>query len=251
MMVGYSVLSEEDKRKATAAGLVEINRPLIESLYLIARHRSSEAGRKNVSLRDLIALAGLSSALAIASDVEAYSIEQAKRQMYDAIQNSKEELKKRIRQGILRLNDEARLDKIKNAEAEAAKKEKMLKDFMVMVGAAIYTVTSNFTRGATVALTNLINNAAIDEARSKTGFLPSKVIRVYKRVINDDRLCAWCSSFYQNKDGTPKVYTLEELLDNGSNDGKPKNEWKPVIGSTHPRCRCQLHYLLPGEEDPK
>lgn len=253
MMVGYTVLSEEDKRKATAAGLVEINRPLIENLYLIARNRSNEEGRKAVPLRDLIATAGLSASLAVTTDAEAYSVEHAKREMYDTLQNSKEELKKRIRQGALRLNDAARLSQIKDVATEADKKENLLNEFIAVVGGAVSLVTNNFTRGATVALTNLVGNAAVDEIRSKPNYsmYPDKTIRLYKRVVNDGRLCGWCSSFYQNKDGSPKVYTLEELLANGSNDGKPKSQWKPVIGSTHPRCRCQLHYLTPGQEDPR
>lgn len=52
--------------------------------------------------------------------------------------------------------------------------------------------------------------------------------------------CEWCHHFYLNNDGTPKVYKLAELQNNGTNIGKPKQAWKPVLGPTHIRCRCQL-----------
>jgi hypothetical protein len=90
-----------------------------------------------------------------------------------------------------------------------------------------------------VMLNNLVNQSSVSE------------VRVYKRVVNDGKLCAWCSKFYTNKDGSPKVYKLTDLLANGSNDGRAKSDWKPVIGSTHARCRCQLHYLNAGETEPK
>lgn len=247
MLIGYDVLSEEDKLKAAALGLVQINRPLVESLYTVARSRSVESQRKSVRLRDLVALAGLSSVLPITSDTQAYTVEHAKREFYDALINSKEELKKRIRQAALKTNDEHHKLQIANAPKA---KETMILGFIALGAAILANVTTNFTRAATAGLTNLINNSAADEAETSSMILGVKKedIRVYKRVKNDGRLCSWCSSFYTDKNGKPKVYSLQELAENGTNDGKPKSEWKPVVGSTHPRCRCQLHHLLPKEE---
>ena len=249
-MVGYDVLSDEDKQRANTLGLVQINRPLIESLYLIARARSSETDRRPIKLRDLIAAANLSSIMPITSDTQAYSLEHAKREMYEALLNAKEDLKKRIRQAVLHVNDTHQKMEV---AGKAPSKEESSRRLLIMVAALIGVVTSSFVRSATVSFTNLINNAVMDEAQAKSliaGVKPSE-IRVYKLVKNDGRLCGWCSSFYQDKKGAPKIYTLAELAANGTNDGEPKSNWKPVIGSTHPRCRCQLHFLLPGEKPPK
>jgi hypothetical protein len=250
MLIGYDVLSEEDKQKAAAFGLVQINKPLVESLYAIARSRSIESQRRSVKLRDLISLAGLTTLLPITSDTQAYTVEHAKREFYDTLINSRDELKKRTRQAALKTNDE--YHKLQIANSPKAKSESIAG--MLAMGAGILaSVTSNFTRAATVGLTNLVNNAAADEAETSAMILGVKKdeLRVYKRVINDGKLCGWCSSFYTNKDGSPKVYTIKELAENGTNDGRPKSDWKPVLGSTHPRCRCQLHYLEPKSLDPK
>jgi hypothetical protein len=249
-IVGYDILSDEDKQRAATLGLVQINRPLIESLYLIARSRASNADKRSVSLRDLIAAANLSSVMPITSDTQAYSVEHAKREMYEALLNAKEDLKKRTRQAVLHVNDTHQKMEVANKKPS---KEESARRLLIMIGGLLETVSSSFTRAATVSVTNLVNNAVMDQALMSGSILGVKAdqIRVYKVVKNDGRLCNWCSSFYQDKNGNPKIYTLAELAANGTNDGEPKSNWKPVVGSTHPRCRCQLHFLLPGENPPK
>ncbi len=251
-MIGYAALSEEDKRRATSVGLVQINRPLIESLYQIARERGNEATRKPMKLRDLIAWAGLSGVVAL-TDAQAYTLEHAKREMYDAIENSREDYKKKIRQEVLKTNAEARameLSQTVTVQERQQRRTLLISTLLIGIGSIIEKLEDNFTKGATVALTNLVNNAAVDEVMTNNliNRIPTADIRVYKRVKNDGRLCAWCNKFYTNKDGSPKVYRLTDLLANGSNDGLSKSAWKAVVGSTHPRCRCQLHYVLPNKE---
>lgn len=254
-LIGYAALSEEDKRKATVLGLVQINRPLIESLYQIASQRGNEESRKKVKLRDLIALAGLSGILPL-TDAQAYTLEHAKREMYDAIESAREEYKKKIRQSILKTNDDARSSELSQASTlEERRKRRMLliSTLLVGLGTIADKIQNAFEKDATGALTNLINNAAVDEVvvANVINQTPLADIRVYKRVKNDGRQCGWCVKFYQNKDGSPKIYRLTDLLANGSNDGLPKSAWKPVVGSTHPRCRCELHYLRANQEPPK
>jgi len=254
-MIGFAALSEDDKRKAAVLGLVQINRPLIESLYQIAFQRGNEASQRPVKLRDLIAYAGLAGVLPL-TDAQAYSLEHAKREMYDAIESAREEYKKKIRQAILKSNADARASELTQSlsiQEKQAKKIELVSALLASLALISTKLEDAFTKGATSALTNLVNNAAVDEALTSVlvNQTSAKNLRAYKRVINDGKLCGWCSKFYTNKDGSPKVYPLSELIANGSNDGLPKNAWKPVVGKTHVRCRCQLHYLAPNQPDPK
>lgn len=254
-LIGYDVLSADDKRKATLLGLVQINRPLIDSLYSVAKQRSTERDRKPVKLRDLIAYANLQGVLPL-TDAQAYSLEHAKREMYDALQNSREEYQKKIRQAILRANDDARHTELaQNVTSQERQSRRAMQVGVLLVGLSnvLQKLEDSFTKGATVALTNLINNAAVDEIsiNSLVNQVKAGEALVYKKVVNDGSLCAWCSKFYTNKDGSPKVYKLSELLANGSNDGLPKSSWRAVVGSTHPRCRCQLHYLAASQKPQK
>jgi hypothetical protein len=72
-----------------------------------------------------------------------------------------------------------------------------------------------------------------------------------KTYINKDGIishnCRWCSEFYVDNDGSPKLYKLTSLLDNGSNYGKKRDTWQAVIGATHPNERCSgILELKPG-----
>lgn len=76
---------------------------------------------------------------------------------------------------------------------------------------------------------------------------------VFKIPLPD--ACRFCKLLYL--DGKrPRVFRLSELIANGSNQGrrarKPTlrgpnaTEWRPVLGSVHPWCRCQLRVLMDG-----
>lgn len=64
---------------------------------------------------------------------------------------------------------------------------------------------------------------------------------VYKDVY--DGACKHCIGLYRNKDGSPKVFNLSQLESNGSNIGRKAVDWLPVLGSTHPHCRCSINYV--------
>lgn len=71
-------------------------------------------------------------------------------------------------------------------------------------------------------------------------------IKVYKQV--HDKACKICEKLYKTYDRKDKVYKprifkLSELLKNGTNIGRDRKDWKPVVGSTHPWCRCDLMYV--------
>lgn len=55
--------------------------------------------------------------------------------------------------------------------------------------------------------------------------------------------CKHCISLYLT-DGLgsePIVFSYKSLLANGNNIGRKVNDWKAVIGTVHPFCRCPIH----------
>jgi hypothetical protein len=59
--------------------------------------------------------------------------------------------------------------------------------------------------------------------------------------------CNHCNRLYLQSDGvTPKVFTLSELINNGTNVGKKVSDWKPITGTTHPNCSCPIAVLPEG-----
>jgi len=44
----------------------------------------------------------------------------------------------------------------------------------------------------------------------------------------------------------PRLFKLNELIANGTNIGRKVADWKPVLESVHPFCRCNLNYKPEG-----
>lgn len=66
----------------------------------------------------------------------------------------------------------------------------------------------------------------------------------YKQVYPG--ACQHCIRLYlTNGIGSePRLFTYQELLDNGTNIGKKSKDWLPVLGTVHPFCRCDLRNKL-------
>lgn len=71
---------------------------------------------------------------------------------------------------------------------------------------------------------------------------------VYKTVY--PKACRHCIELYlTNGIGSkPIVFKLIDLIKNGDNLNKKVADWKAVVGSTHPFCRCDLQRLPKGYE---
>jgi hypothetical protein len=44
----------------------------------------------------------------------------------------------------------------------------------------------------------------------------------------------------------PRLFKLSELEANGTNVGRKRADWKPVVGTVHPWCACELNYMPDG-----
>lgn len=65
--------------------------------------------------------------------------------------------------------------------------------------------------------------------------------RVYYKQVYPGA-CQYCIKLYlTNGIGSePRLFTYQELLDNGTNIGKKAKDWKATLGTVHPFCRCDL-----------
>jgi hypothetical protein len=60
--------------------------------------------------------------------------------------------------------------------------------------------------------------------------------------------CKHCIKHYLvgGEGSQPKVFSLSEIVANGSNLGKKVDAWKPTVHSMHPYCRCLMQSLPEG-----
>lgn len=72
--------------------------------------------------------------------------------------------------------------------------------------------------------------------------------KVFKNVFPG--ACRHCIRLYLTGGigSKPKLFTIAELQANGSNIGRKVADWKPVVESTHPFCRCTVQYVPEGME---
>ena len=251
LILGEDFLSPEQKVKVEALGLIIGRRPLIELLYILARQRSTPGYRRDQTLNELLNEISQTGFLPILNDANRYSIEHAKALINEAIEDTKRDLKKRVKQQILKVNNDYKNDiavqRVGSVPRTQEKRESGLKALVAGVLGLGALIKPNFVRAFTTALTGLVNNATVDAATTELPLLAQlkkpEQVQVFKTVVDDNALCAWCAKFYRNRDGSPVMFTLAELQANGSNGGKPKSAWEPALGPTHPRCRCQLHYV--------
>lgn len=61
---------------------------------------------------------------------------------------------------------------------------------------------------------------------------------VFKRAMPD--ACEACKELHNGDDGHPMIWRLSALEANGTNVGKKRAQWLPVVGAVHPHCQCQL-----------
>ena len=97
---------------------------------------------------------------------------------------------------------------------------------------ADYTLHEAYDRGKAQSLNRRLGGAA----------------KCYKQVY--PQACENCVRLYLTGAGgsPPKVFYVKDLLNNGTNIGRKVKQWKPVVGATHPYCRCELVDIPPNTE---
>lgn len=251
LIIGEDFLSDEQKREVEALGLVIGRRPLIELLYILIRNRPTEGYANDSTLNRLLDQISSTGILPVLNDAQQATIDTGRAAMMEAIETTKADIKKQVRQEVIEANREHRqhvaVKRIDSINQVQERKDTLKDKLLRIISAIMASAQDAFERSFTSALTDTINDIAVDAATAESLFtgIPPKSIIVYKKVMNDASLCTWCQKFYTLPDESPRLFTLEELQANGSNYGKPKSEWKPTIGKTHPRCRCELFHRLP------
>jgi hypothetical protein len=238
-LVGIEALSEEDQMKAASLGLgFMATKPWMEQLYLVARGKILPS---NPNERFNTLVSRMSNVnLPIIDDSSAYTVEHAKAMAVEALENTKFQLKSKVRNEILRANAEAReLRAVHGLVESDARRDLVNRITALVAGGAIAAL---FAKEIISTITNTVNSSVVDELKLKAAMSGKNTsdVLVFKQVVWDNRLSAECRKLHTNPDGSPKIYTMAELEANGTNVGKPKSQWKAVIGGTHPNCRCAL-----------
>lgn len=147
-----------------------------------------------------------------------------------------------------RLRDHA-MDKI---TSEGAARREGIRDVAAKLRKVTQDLRRNWTMFAATEMNNWIQEGKAAAIRARSD---ERDPLVFKRPRPD--ACPYCKVLYLEANGiTPRVFRLSDLVANGNNhDRKPNRpmlqgeaatEWKPVLDSVHPFCRCTLQEMAPG-----
>jgi hypothetical protein len=155
---------------------------------------------------------------------------------YDHIKNlaskRKDELKRMISE-----------EDVRNEISEAISKRKSIQKIVSEWGTKTGDWQRDYARIAETEMNSIFQLGRATQIEERYG----KDQKVYKDVF--EGACRHCIRLYLTGgiESQPKIFTLQELQENGTNIGLKVNDWKPIVGSTHAFCRCQLQYLSNGE----
>lgn len=125
---------------------------------------------------------------------------------------------------------------IKRESEEAILDRKTITEFASELGHKTKDWSRDFDRIADYILHDSFDRGKAQSLLSSEG----GEAKVYKEVYPG--ACSSCIKAYLTGGigSTPKIFKLSELIANGSNIGRKQADWKPVLGSLHPWCRCEM-----------
>lgn len=249
-VIGEDALSEEEIKRLKSMGIKVSNNPSqIELAYFhsLLVPRGVEGPK---SPEEMIEHQKKHSSKISGKEVE-FARTHANEVMKVAIEKLKNDSMMRIMQLIQENNQNYKFNSI-NSVQQTEKVQQWIKESTIDQLKRKLRDTSgdanrDWKRVAITEVSNAIGMGAVDRVVSQNKDKAPDEIFVYRIPVVDAALCSKCREFYLDFDGSPKVYKLSTLLSNGSNYGKPKSDWNPVLGATHPHDReSGIIELKPG-----
>lgn len=180
-----------------------------------------------------------------------YTVDNINDKVKQQIQKMKVDVMTRVENLIRENNDAYKMDALQNLDRtdilDDLTKESTLGKLKQRLRDTAGDANRDWTRIAVTEVSNAIGIGSVDRIVSDNVGKDLEEVYAFRITVKDAKTCKWCRRFYDDSDGSPKLYKLSTLLDNGSNYGKNRDSWLPVIGATHPNERCsQIIELKPG-----
>lgn len=250
-VLGKDSLTEKEKKELQDQGVDTSNTDSLMSLvyyHNFINHPIDEISPKNTEeMKQQQSVFGLKPQ----GRAHEYTVENINDKTKQLIHKMKVDVATRI-EGIIRENNDSyKMDALQNLDRtdmlDELVKESTLGKLKQKLRDASGDGTRDWNRIAVTEMSNAIGIASVDRIVSDNVNSDLEEIYVFRITVKDSKTCKWCRRFYDDKDGSPKLYKLSRLLDNGSNYGKKTDSWQAVVGATHANERCsQTIELKPG-----
>jgi hypothetical protein len=250
-VLGASSFTNEELRQLETLG-VDINNPesFIELVYNHNFVNPALEVDKPTSVEDMRIQQNMPGVVP-KGEAHDYTIESLNDKTKQLIDKLKSNVQTSIEGIIYQNNDDYKRNALQNLdrtfEADELIKESSLATVKQKLRDTAKDANRDWQRVALTEMGNAIGAASVDRIVSLNTEKDLDTVYVYRLPVNDEKTCKYCRRFYNDDDGSPKVYKLSTLLANGTNYGKKTDQWQPVTGSTHPNSRTsQVIELPPG-----
>jgi len=249
-ILGTDILSKDDKSLLKNFG-VDINKldqdfPEYIKMYHWGRLSQilGNLNASNVEYKDFIKYLKMGQYDPLTS-IESSMLEVSKQRTYSHIKKLGEDIKNNINNNI------SNIEQINRPEYEKIIKEslnrgiqdrKSLQQIVGDIGGKTQDWTRNLGRLVDTEFNNIFQEGRARIIKEKHG----GDAKVWKNVFPG--ACRWCIKLYLTKGlgSEPIIFTLDELISNGTNVDKKTSDWLATLYGIHPFCRCTLYYLQPG-----
>jgi len=251
-ILGVDILSKTDKSllKGFGINIDKLDRDFPEFVKMYHWGRLSQIlGNLNaakVEYQDFIKYLKMGQFDPLTS-IESSMLKVSKQRTYSHIKKLGEDIKNDVTNTI---NNVAQINRpeyekiIKESLNRGIQDRKSLQQIVGDIGGQTQDWDRNLGRLVETEFNNIFQEGKAEIIKKKYG----EEAKVYKTVFSD--ACRHCIRLYLTKGlgSKPIIFTLKELISNGSNIGKKVINWLATLWSTHPFCRCHLEYLQPGLE---
>jgi hypothetical protein len=143
----------------------------------------------------------------------------------------------------LEADEELRVDvreRVRTATADAVARHKSAQELASDLGHATGDWSRNWDRIATTELQGAYNEGVVVEAIRFGG----PEVRIAR--IPEPGACEACRGAFLDGEGRPRIFTAEELINNGTNVGRKRADWQPTLWPQHPNCACDTQEVPDG-----
>lgn len=172
---------------------------------------------------------------------ERFELEIAKRKTYTHLKGLKERVKQSTEASIIEAERKLYEKTVKEGMIEGVEKRKSVQAIISDMGHSMKTWKHDWGR-----IVETEGNNIFQMGKAMTFLKKDPEARVFKTVYN--LACRHCIKL-QLKNGLgsePIVLPLKTVMANGDNIGKKVEDWKFIVGSTHPWCRCDMKMIPKG-----
>lgn len=250
--LGISYLSPTDKAILLAAGIdvdkYKNKQGIIEHAFLFGMLADAIGDKraKNMSYRQFKQFLASKNFIPL-TESEEFALQQLKNRAYTDITSLGSRMRTSVSNSVIRNNQQQAAFVAKVIQKKAIKAVELRQGARVLAADLASTTKDwevDWNRIAHYLMHEAFNTGRAQEIIKEHGTDSEVYFDVFEGA------CEKCKELYltdpEDITSEPIVFKLQEIISNGNNIGRKKDDWLPTISPTHPYCRCTINYKDPN-----